>query len=191
LIATTHSGRSRPACGWGCATRARLKDRRQQRQDRRREANSPRRLLLLTAQRRDKVATMKWDDIEDGVWAIVAEPREKGHAGRSVCSRTPSTSFAARRLVLIIALPSGLALPRPPTFAGGRMPWMMQHVLGAELNCPELSLLELCLDWSSGDNEPVEQEVILNKPFGARSAKTALQLCTPAHVSYGSWDSDR
>jgi integrase len=40
------------------------------------------RLLLLTAQRRDKVATMQWSDVsEDGVWTIRTEPREKGNAG--------------------------------------------------------------------------------------------------------------
>jgi integrase len=36
---------------------------------------------LLTAQRRDKVTTIKWDDLKDGVWTIVAEAREKGTAG--------------------------------------------------------------------------------------------------------------
>jgi integrase len=41
------------------------------------------RVLLLTAQRREKVATMCWDDISpDGVWTIRTESaREKGHAG--------------------------------------------------------------------------------------------------------------
>src|SRR5262249_25382175 len=39
------------------------------------------RLLLLTAQRHDKVLTMKWIDIADGVWTIRTEPREKGNAG--------------------------------------------------------------------------------------------------------------
>lgn len=40
------------------------------------------RLLLLTAQRRDKVASMRWADISpDGVWTIPAEAREKGNAG--------------------------------------------------------------------------------------------------------------
>jgi integrase len=39
------------------------------------------RLLLLTAQRKDKVATMCWEDIsEDGVWTIPSERREKGNA---------------------------------------------------------------------------------------------------------------
>jgi integrase len=36
---------------------------------------------LLTAQRKDKVATMKWDDIIDGVWKIPSEKREKSNAG--------------------------------------------------------------------------------------------------------------
>jgi integrase len=40
------------------------------------------RLLLLTAQRRDKIASMRWQDIApDGTWTIPAEAREKGNAG--------------------------------------------------------------------------------------------------------------
>jgi integrase len=39
-------------------------------------------LLLLTAQRRDKVLSMRWKDISpDGIWTIPAEPREKSNAG--------------------------------------------------------------------------------------------------------------
>ena len=38
-------------------------------------------VALLTAQRKDKVATMKWDDIKDGVWTIASEKREKSNAG--------------------------------------------------------------------------------------------------------------
>lgn len=38
-------------------------------------------VALLTAQRKDKVATMRWDDVKDGVWTIAHAPREKGHAG--------------------------------------------------------------------------------------------------------------
>ena len=38
-------------------------------------------MLLLTAQRREKVTTMKWDDVADGVWTIATAPREKGNAG--------------------------------------------------------------------------------------------------------------
>jgi integrase len=40
------------------------------------------RLLLLTAQRRQKVLAMRWQDISaDGTWIIPAEPREKTNAG--------------------------------------------------------------------------------------------------------------
>jgi integrase len=39
------------------------------------------RLLLLTGQRREKVAAMRWQDIAiDGTWTIPAEDREKGNA---------------------------------------------------------------------------------------------------------------
>jgi integrase len=38
------------------------------------------RLLLLTGQRRDKVASMKWSDVEGGVWTIATDDREKGNA---------------------------------------------------------------------------------------------------------------
>ena len=39
------------------------------------------RLALLTAQRREKVAAMRWQDLEiDGTWTIPADPREKGNA---------------------------------------------------------------------------------------------------------------
>jgi integrase len=38
-------------------------------------------VLLLTAQRREKVAQMQWDDISpDGVWTIRTEEREKSNA---------------------------------------------------------------------------------------------------------------
>jgi integrase len=40
-------------------------------------------MLLLTAQRRRKVSTMKWEDIDDsGLWTIATEDREKGNAER-------------------------------------------------------------------------------------------------------------
>jgi integrase len=39
-------------------------------------------VLLLTAQRREKVTTMMWDDIADGEWTIRVEQREKGTAGK-------------------------------------------------------------------------------------------------------------
>lgn len=42
------------------------------------------RLALLTAQRREKLITLRWDDIKDGVWTIRTEPREKGNPGKLV-----------------------------------------------------------------------------------------------------------
>ena len=39
------------------------------------------RLCILTGQRSRKVSTMKWSDLQDGVWNIAREPREKGTAG--------------------------------------------------------------------------------------------------------------
>jgi integrase len=41
-------------------------------------------LALLTAQRKEKVASMKWDDLDGNVWTIVTETREKGNAGELV-----------------------------------------------------------------------------------------------------------
>ncbi len=39
-------------------------------------------LLLLTGQRRQKVAAMRWQDVTlDGTWDIPTEPREKGNGG--------------------------------------------------------------------------------------------------------------
>jgi integrase len=40
------------------------------------------RLLMLTGQRREAVASMRWQDIEDGVWTVRAGPRRKGTGGR-------------------------------------------------------------------------------------------------------------
>ena len=39
------------------------------------------RLLLLTGQRREKVAAMRWEDLDANTWNIPAEKREKGNAG--------------------------------------------------------------------------------------------------------------
>ena len=39
------------------------------------------RVLLLTAQRREKVISMRWEDISDGVWAILQRGARKGQCG--------------------------------------------------------------------------------------------------------------
>jgi integrase len=66
------------------------------------------RLLLLTAQRREKVATMKWADIVDGVWTIGTDEREKGNAGLLV--------LPAQALAIIEAQPK--MAENPYVFAG-------------------------------------------------------------------------
>lgn len=38
-------------------------------------------VMLLTGQRREKVATMRWDDVVDGVWTLRTEAREKNNPG--------------------------------------------------------------------------------------------------------------
>jgi integrase len=55
------------------------------------------RLLLLTGQRREKVATIKWADVADGVWTVATAEREKGNAG--------SLALPAQALAIIEAQP--------------------------------------------------------------------------------------
>jgi integrase len=55
------------------------------------------RLLLLTGQRLQKVATVKWADVADGVWTIDTADREKGNAG--------SLALPAQALAIIEAQP--------------------------------------------------------------------------------------
>jgi len=38
-------------------------------------------IALLTAQRKEKVTTMRWDDLADGEWTVRTEDREKGTGG--------------------------------------------------------------------------------------------------------------
>jgi integrase len=66
------------------------------------------RLLLLTAQRREKVNTMKWADLADGVWTIATAEREKGNAG--------SLALPAQALAIIAVQPK--LGENPYVFAG-------------------------------------------------------------------------
>jgi integrase len=68
------------------------------------------RLLLLTGQRREKVATMKWADVVDGVWTIATAEREKGNAG--------SLKLPAQALAIINGQPRMAG--NPYVFAGRR-----------------------------------------------------------------------
>jgi len=55
------------------------------------------RLALLTAQRREKIAAMRWQDISpDGEWRIPAEEREKGNGGALVLPKAALTIIRAR-----------------------------------------------------------------------------------------------
>ena len=42
------------------------------------------RLAVLTGQRREKVASIKWEDIDGSTWTIPTESREKGNAGELI-----------------------------------------------------------------------------------------------------------
>lgn len=66
------------------------------------------RLLLLTGQRREKVNSMKWADLADGVWTIATVEREKNNAG--------SLALPAQALAIIQAQP-GVG-ENPYVFAG-------------------------------------------------------------------------
>jgi len=67
-------------------------------------------VLLLTAQRREKVATMKWTDIVDGEWRIASEPREKSKPG----------SLKLPQAVLEIIEAQPRVMDNPYVFAGSR-----------------------------------------------------------------------
>jgi integrase len=66
------------------------------------------RLLLLTGQRREKVNSMKWADLADGVWTIATVEREKNNAG--------SLALPAQALAIIQAQPR--VGENPYVFAG-------------------------------------------------------------------------
>ncbi|MGI8724741.1 MAG: tyrosine-type recombinase/integrase [Methyloceanibacter sp.] len=58
--------------------------------------------LLLTAQRREKVAAMDWADVDDdNVWTIKTEMREKGNAGVLVLPDQAVTQLGKRGKVLV------------------------------------------------------------------------------------------
>ena len=55
------------------------------------------RVLLLTGQRREKVAAMQWDDIEDGVWNIPYEEGEKGNGANLPLSEQALTIINSQK----------------------------------------------------------------------------------------------
>jgi integrase len=54
-------------------------------------------LLLVTGQRLDKVASMRWGDLDGNVWTIRTEAREKGNAGELVLPDIAMEIIALRK----------------------------------------------------------------------------------------------
>jgi integrase len=81
-------------------------------------------LLLLTAQRREKVVTMRWDAIEDGVWTIPSGDREKGNAGSLRLPKLALDVLAARPR--FASNPHVFAASRGKGHASGFSQWKAQ-----------------------------------------------------------------
>jgi integrase len=83
-------------------------------------------LALLTAQRREKLLTLRRNDIDgSGVWTIRAEEREKGHPG--------TLQLPKMALAIIQAQPRFVG--NPHVFAGrGAKPWLVTSKLKHQLD---------------------------------------------------------
>ena len=83
-------------------------------------------LALLTAQRREKLLTLRWDDIDsNGIWTIRAEEREKGHPG----------TLQLPRMALGIIQAQPPFIGNPYVFAGrGVKPWLVTSKLKRQLD---------------------------------------------------------
>lgn len=83
-------------------------------------------LLLLTAQRREKLLTMRWDDIDiDGAWTIRTEEREKGNPGR----------LQLPKLALNIIQAQPRFVGNPHVFTGpGAKPWLVNSTFKRQLD---------------------------------------------------------
>lgn len=57
------------------------------------------RTLLLTAQRKDKVLTMRWHDLQDGIWHVPHDTREKGTGGDLVLPRMALDVIEAQPMI--------------------------------------------------------------------------------------------
>ena len=75
-------------------------------------------LLLLTAQRKDKVVNMRRADISDGVWTIATAKREKGNAGKLKLPQMALDIIAAQPVIDSnpFVLPGGRYRDSIPTF---------------------------------------------------------------------------
>jgi integrase len=96
------------------------------------------RMLLLTAQRRAKIANMKWTDLSsDGIWTIATAPREKGNPGILALPEAALEIIRARRRVT----------NSPYVFSNGEYAFNMwsahKEALDLELTIPKWVLHDL------------------------------------------------
>src|SRR5262249_29170459 len=64
------------------------------------------RMLLITAQRLDKVASIRWDDVYGDTWTIRTEAREKGNAGEIVLPELAMEMIRKRKRSIGFIFPS-------------------------------------------------------------------------------------
>lgn len=77
---------------------------------------------LLSAARREKISTMRWDEIKDGVWTLAVVPREKPHAG----------VLKLPRLALDVIEAQPKVVGNPYVFAGRGKKAYNSHSVGKE-----------------------------------------------------------
>ena len=94
------------------------------------------RLALLTGQRKEKVSSIQWEDIKDGVWTIATEKREKGNAGELV--------LPAAALDVINAQPRFVSNPYVFASGGG-------HIAGWSRRKAELDAIAGVDGWTIHD----------------------------------------
>jgi integrase len=119
------------------------------------------RLLLLTAQRRDKVGTLRWDDINaSGVWTIRTEEREKGNPG--------TLQLAKQALDIIQAQPRFVG--NPHVFAGkdGRA---LRRNSGAKVKLDEKSGIA---DWRLHDLRRTARSLMSRAGISSEHAERVL-----------------
>lgn len=118
-------------------------------------------LLLLTGQRRSKVAGMQWADLEDGVWTIPTEEREKGNPG--------ALKLPALALEVIEGIPR--VEDNPFVFAGrGKVAMAIGDKLKKELDA-ELGFTK---DWTLHDLRRTARTLLANTKIPSDHAERLL-----------------
>jgi integrase len=100
------------------------------------------RLALLTAQRQDKLASMKWSDVKDGVWTIATEEREKGNAGVLVLPAEASAIIKGRKVASRDATPSAESpYIFPAAHGGGYVSGWSKMKRAFDAKCPPQGII--------------------------------------------------